>query len=110
MNLNTVEIKAFAPARDDELSRAFYQAAGFTMAYADEDVAHFRAGECSSLLQNDPGRQLPTELLMHLLVDNVDDWHARLTELGIAGSFGVTMGAISGATRRATPARAPWIR
>lgn len=92
MNMNAVEIKAFVPARDFELSKSFYQAAGFIMAFADDDIAYFRIGECAFLLQNDPGKALATPMMMHLLVENVDDWHARLTEQGIATRFGVTIG------------------
>jgi hypothetical protein len=51
-NKATVEIKAFVPARDFALSKRFYQDLGFTLAWSDDDLACFRHGHSSFLLQN----------------------------------------------------------
>jgi hypothetical protein len=94
MNLNTVEIKAFVPARDFALSKRFYAAVGFRMASDEDGIAYFHAGNCSFLLQDfyDPG--LANNLMMHLLVESADDWHARLVAEDVAGRFGVRLGAL----------------
>ncbi len=52
MNLKTVEFKAFVPARDFALSKAFYEALGFAIPWSDEDLAYVRHGDCAFLLQN----------------------------------------------------------
>ena len=39
-NLSTVEIKAFIPARDFEVSKRFYQAIGFTLASDTDEPAN----------------------------------------------------------------------
>ncbi len=39
MNLDTVEIKAFVPARDFELSKRFYEDLGFSVAWSSDDLA-----------------------------------------------------------------------
>src|SRR5262245_939423 len=38
--LTTIELKAFVPARDFELSKRFYQDLGFTMSWCDNDLAY----------------------------------------------------------------------
>lgn len=99
MNLATVEIKAFVPARDFALSQQFYQAIGFTMAWADQELAYLRAGDCAFLLQNFHAPAHSANFQMHLLVENVDDWHRRLQDEDIAARFGVRIDA---------PADRPW--
>jgi Glyoxalase/Bleomycin resistance protein/Dioxygenase superfamily len=93
MNLRPVEIKAFIPTKDYALSRKFYEAIGFTCAFADEEIAYFYLGECSFLLQNFHVVEHTQNFMMHLLVENVDDWHAHLTSERIAERFGVKLGA-----------------
>lgn len=76
-NLATVEIKAFIPARDFELSMEFYQALGFTRASVFEGIAYFHCGDSSFLLQDFYVREHADNFEMHLLVQNVDDWHRK---------------------------------
>lgn len=92
MNLKTVEIKAFVPAADFARSREFYTALGFEIPWHDEALAYVRHGETSFLLQafNEPA--FAQNFQMHLLVENVDDWHAQLQAAGIAERFGVELG------------------
>lgn len=93
LNLSPVEIKAFVPARDFELSKAFYQAMGFSMPWASAEMAYFHYGSCSFLLQNFHVQEYTENFMMHLLVENADDWHRHLIAQGIAGRFGVRLGA-----------------
>lgn len=74
-NLNTVEIKAFVPSKDYALSKQFYQDLGFTLAFDAGDVCYFHYGDCSFLLQNFFNEELCQNFMMHLLVENVDDWY-----------------------------------
>ncbi|MEO7432592.1 MAG: VOC family protein [Dokdonella sp.] len=92
MNLATVEIKAFVPARDFERSKAFYQAIGFAMPWSDDDLAYLNAGDCSFLLQRFHVDDHARNFQMHLLVDNVDDWHAHVVAQDIGTRFGVDIG------------------
>lgn len=92
MNLNPVEIKAFLPAKDFTQSKAFYEAIGFRVAYSDNDLAYLLCGNTSFLLQNAYVKALAENLEMHLLVENVNDWHAHLSEQKITERFGVPMG------------------
>lgn len=93
LNLSAVEIKAFVPARDFELSKQFYQAVGFTLASSFEGVAYFRLGDSCFLLQDFFVKEHADNFVMHLLVENVDHWHRHLEEQGIPKRFGVKVGA-----------------
>lgn len=93
-NLRVVEIKAFVPARDFALSRRFYQDLGFELASNSDGVAYFHHGDASFLLQDYYVEALAKNLMMHLLVEDVDAWWARIQALDIAGSYGVKVGAL----------------
>jgi len=73
-NMATVEIKAFVPARDFGLSKRFYQDLGFTLAWSDDDLAYFRHGNSSFLLQNFFNEEAARNFMMHLLVEDLDAW------------------------------------
>lgn len=92
LNLNAVEIKAFVPARDFASSKAFYAALGFAIPYADDDIAYVRYGATSFLLQAYDVPEYIDHFMMHLLVENVDDWHAHVVASDVAARFGVKVG------------------
>jgi len=93
VNLDAVEIKAFVPATDFELSKQFYSALGFEIPWSSEDLAYVRHGNTSFLLQafNDPA--FIKNFQMHLLVENVNDWHARVLASGVVERFSVRVDA-----------------
>ncbi len=87
--LNTIELKAFVPAKDFELSKRFYQDIGFTMASDSNGVAYFHHENVSFLLQNFFVQELADNFMMHLLVESVDAWWANIQERKIAEKYGV---------------------
>lgn len=97
--LRVVELKAFVPAKDYARSKRFYQDLGFTLASDTGDVAYFRHGDASFLLQDFYAEGLAGNLMMHLLVDDVDAWHRHLHDAGIAATYGVQIGPVE---------RQPW--
>lgn len=92
--LHVIEIKAFVPARDFELSKRFYQDVGFTLASEGGGVAYFHHGNASFLLQDFCVDEHINNFMMHLLVDDVDAWHAHIVRAGIAEKYGVKVGAM----------------
>lgn len=88
-NLRVTEVKAFVPARDFELSKQFYRDLGFTMASEGGGVAYFHHGHASFLLQDFCVENHITNFMMHLLVENVDDWHHKISEAGLAEKYKV---------------------
>jgi hypothetical protein len=92
LNLAAVEIKAFVPAADFALSKEFYVALGFEIPWSSEDLAYVRHGETSFLLQAFIEPEFIKNFQMHLLVENVDDWHAQVLSSGVVSRFGVKVG------------------
>lgn len=93
-NLRSVELKAFVPAKDFELSKRFYQDLGFTKASDGDGIAYFHDGQVSFLLQDFYVKEFADNLMLHLLVEDVEAWRTRLVEADIAGKYGVKLTAI----------------
>ncbi|MEP6900057.1 MAG: VOC family protein [Rhodanobacter sp.] len=94
MNLAAVEIKAFVPARDLNVSKAFYIALGFEVPWSSDDLAYVRYGDTSFLLQQFFVPDHAGNFIMHLLVENADDWHAHVSAAGVVEKFGVRVGTL----------------
>ena len=93
-NLRVTEVKAFVPARDFEVSKRFYQDLGFTMASEGGGVAYFHHDHASFLLQDFCDDEHIQNFMMHLLVENVDDWHEKIAKSGIAEKYNVEVGSV----------------
>lgn len=89
MNLATVEMKAFVPARDFVQSKAFYAQLGFNISWSSDDLAYVHYGNTSFLLQAFYVPEHSSNFMMHLLVESVDDWHAHVLASGVVEAFGV---------------------
>jgi uncharacterized glyoxalase superfamily protein PhnB len=92
MNLSPVEIKPFVPARDFAVARAFYVALGFEIPWHDEQLAYVRFRQTAFLLQAFDAPGFAANYQMHLLVEDVDAWHAHVQASGVAQRFGVRVG------------------
>ena len=92
MNLTAVEIKPFLPATDFETAKQFYLALGFEVPWSSEDLAYVRHGNTSFLLQAFDAPGFAANYQMHLLVENVDDWHAHVLASGVVARYGVAVG------------------
>ncbi len=88
-NLATVEIKAFVPAKDFELSRRFYRDLGFTEELLSDQMAYFYAGSSSFLLQRFYNQEHAENFMMHLLVEDVDAWREHVEAQQITQKYGV---------------------
>jgi catechol 2,3-dioxygenase-like lactoylglutathione lyase family enzyme len=100
--LHAIEIKAFVPARDYDLSRRFYADMGFEERSDFEGIAYFALDECSFLLQRFYDKAHADNFMMHLLVDDADAWHQRLSALDIVGRYR------DHGVRMTEPADRPW--
>src|SRR4051812_49579778 len=97
--LRSIEVKAFVPARDFELSKCFYQDMGFEVAWSDDDLAYLRHGASSFLLQNFYQPEHAGNFMMHLLVEDVDAWWEHVRKQDLAARYGV---------KTEPPADRPW--
>lgn len=81
--------RPFIPARDFEVSKRFYEALGFEKELDAEEVAIYRVGESSFLLQKFYQQQWAENFMMQLMVDDLDAWWSRISALGLHARFGV---------------------
>lgn len=94
-NLNTVELKAFIPSKDFNVSKQFYSDLGFIKASDQDGVAYFHSGHCSFLLQDFYSQSLAENLMMHLLVEDIASWHKQILNSGVADKYGVTVSKVT---------------
>lgn len=87
--LETVEIKAFVPARDFALSKQFYQDLGFEIAWSSENMAYLHHGDCAFLLQDFYVKEHADNFMMHLIVTDVDAWWRHVQAQGIPSKYHV---------------------
>ncbi|MBV9066643.1 MAG: VOC family protein [Methylobacteriaceae bacterium] len=88
-DMESIEIKAFVPARDFELSKQFYRDMGFDLAWSSGDLAYLRHGNSSFLLQNFYNREHADNFMMHLLVKNADAWWEHVQSQDLVRKYGV---------------------
>ena len=84
-----MEIKAFVPAKDFALSKRFYEELGFETPWSDDTLAYMRLGGTAFFLQNFYVAEHAGNFMMHLIVQDVESWWARLQQSDIAGRYGV---------------------
>jgi 2-C-methyl-D-erythritol 4-phosphate cytidylyltransferase len=84
------EITAFVPARDFELSRAFYQAIGFVEEWANGELCSLVCGDASIFLQRFYLPAHAENFMMHMMVNDLDAWWQRyVRQPDLAQTFGV---------------------
>ncbi|EYC52673.1 glyoxalase [Hylemonella gracilis str. Niagara R] len=88
-NMATVEIKAYVPARDIDLSKRFYADLGFEIESLSDDLAYLHAGACSFLLQRFYVKEHAENFMMHMLVQDVEAWWSRVESQQMAKKYGV---------------------
>ena len=88
-DLRTIEIKAFVPARDIELSLRFYRDLGFEAPWSSDELAYLHADDCSFLLQKFYVAEHAGNFMMHLLVADVDAWWRHVESQKLAERYGV---------------------
>ena len=86
-----IEMKAFLPAKDFDISKRFYQAIGFQICSDSHGVAYMSCQGLSFLLQDFYHQGLAENLMMHLLVEDARRWHHQLTSMGLESEFGARL-------------------
>ena len=76
----TEAARAFIPAKDLDLSKAFYQALGFKK-LLDGDVAIFGVGASAFILQRYYKKEWAENCMMQMMVDNLDAWWKQALDL-----------------------------
>jgi uncharacterized glyoxalase superfamily protein PhnB len=84
----TETIRPFLPAKDFDRSKRFYEELGFTKEL-DGEVAIFRLGANSFILQNYFQKEWAENFMMQLMVDDLDAWWTRIASLDLPAGFNV---------------------
>jgi hypothetical protein len=79
----TEAARAFIPAKDFDLSKAFYEALGFKK-LLDGDVAIFGVGASAFILHRYYQKEWAENCMMQMTVDNVDAWWKHIEALDFA--------------------------
>ncbi len=85
----TESARPFLPALNFAKSKAFYNALGFVLEMDNNEVAIFRIGATSFLLQNYYQKEWAENFMMQLLVDDLDAWWQHAVSLDLPTRFGV---------------------
>jgi len=78
-----LDLKAFVPAKDYELSRQFYVDLGFAVNWSSEQVSELQIGSFRFLLQDFYVKDHAGNFMMSLTVENADTWWAHIEQIGL---------------------------
>jgi hypothetical protein len=87
MSPSITGLKIYVPARNFELSRAFYTALGFTMSPGWGGTADFELGGHQFRLQDYYVKDWADNCMMVLDVDDVEAWHRHAAKTISEGKF-----------------------
>ena len=71
MKLN--DIRVFIPSKDYEISQSFYQALGFTLSRASDDLSILEKDGVTCFLQRYYNKEFAENLMLQLVVENIDE-------------------------------------
>ncbi len=71
------DIKAFVPCKDYDVSQAFYQEIGFSLAYVSDDLTLCENGECAFFLQRFYQQDLANNFMLQICVEDIDTTFQR---------------------------------
>jgi hypothetical protein len=80
--------RPFLPTKDFAISKNFYEALGFDK-LLDGEVAIFKVGSSSFILQNYYQKNWAENFMMQLMVEDLDAWWAHIEGLDLPGKFNV---------------------
>jgi uncharacterized glyoxalase superfamily protein PhnB len=74
-------MKAFVPAKDHSISKAFYTDLGFTINWSNDEIAELEMGSHRFLLQKFYVAQHAGNFMMSLNVENADAWWEHIQRM-----------------------------
>ena len=82
-----VDLKAFVPARDLELSRRFYLDLGFHETWGNDEVCELEIGGFRFLLQKFYVEEHANNFMMSLEVEDADSWWEHIEGAGLKEEY-----------------------
>jgi len=87
LDLKISDLKPFVPARDFELSKAFYEALGWAVRWSDDTLALMEQGDRRFYLQRYYVKEWAENSMLHLTVEDAAACHRQIGELLRSGRF-----------------------
>ncbi|HEX7636739.1 MAG TPA: VOC family protein [Noviherbaspirillum sp.] len=82
-----LELNAFVPAKNFDLSKRFYSDLGFTLLWGNEDIAQFRIGSFTFLLQKFYVKEHAENFMMALRVEDADVWWEHIKHIALSEKY-----------------------
>ena len=82
-----IDLKTFVPAKDFELSKAFYADLGFTINWGNDDIAELQIGSFRFLLQKFYVQQHAGNFMMSLQVEVADLWWEHIQRIQLSTKY-----------------------
>ena len=79
--MQIADIRVFVPSRDYKISQRFYQAMGFNMELAGDDLSIFNKGSCTFLLQKFFNQELANNLMLQLIVLDIQEAFVTISSI-----------------------------
>ncbi len=70
--MNVVDIKAFVPSKDYEISKAFYSEIGFQAQRVSDELTLFQNGDCLFFLQAFYNAELAENFMLQVCVEDIE--------------------------------------
>jgi catechol 2,3-dioxygenase-like lactoylglutathione lyase family enzyme len=97
---SVLDLKAFVPARNLDVSKQFYSDLGFRLNFGNDEIAEFQVGSFRFLLQPFYVQQHAENFMMHLMVEDADVWWDRIQSVRLKEKYNLSMAK--------PPAMQPW--
>ena len=86
-----LDLKAFVPARDYDLSKRFYLDLGFRENWGDDQACELEIDGYRFLLQNFYVKEQAENFMMSLMVENADAWWDHIKSIGLLNKYELYM-------------------
>ena len=86
-----VQLNAFVPAKDLDVSKQFYSELGFTLVWSNDDIAQFQIGSYTFLLRKFYVPEHANNFMMALRVEDADPWWQHIEALGLKEKYKLHM-------------------
>ena len=95
-----LDLKAFVPAKDMDISKRFYLDLGFHEVWGEEAACELELDGFRFILQKFYVKQHADNFMMTILVEDADAWWQNIVNLGLKDKYGLSMAK--------PPALQPW--
>jgi len=86
-----LDLKAFVPSIDFEVSKRFYSDLGFTLNWGNDQIAEFQVGAFRFTVVPFYVKEHAENYMMHLMVEDADPWWQLIERLDLKNKYSLYM-------------------